>query len=187
MQDIEHADDLILGYHYSSGENLSVRYAYSVSDEMILLAIGRGNAYQAFTGGSPGGGSPGGGSGGGDTTPPASQFYARFPTVPSFGASSANAFFLGEGLAQDLGLVDDDYILYGDQIYVYSLPSSSFIPDTDRYDDLLLARGFEIISMNRYDDRGEFVAYFENENEGIDVIYVYDYDLEILYVAIGLW
>ena len=162
-------------YFFKASENISVLHVYSENDEILIVAIGSGNALERLTAAVP--------SAPGDT--PAFSGYDRFPYIPAFHMVIPNVILHDEGFAYEFGIVDDNYILDDDYVYAYRLANSRFVGDSDDYDDILLVHDFEVQSMNYYENADLFVAHFYHTIEQMNLVYVYYYADGMLYIAIG--
>ena len=161
-------------YFYKADENISVLHYYSYSDEMIMVAIGRGNALELLLGGI--------------TSSPvetsSSYGYDRFPEIPTINTALPGAVFMDEGFAYELGVGENEYIFDDDYVYIYYLAYRTFENDIGSYDDLLEMNGFEILSMgyDEYDDL--YFAHFFNWYEQRELVYIYFYEFNVLLIAI---
>ena len=174
-QETIHYEDTVQVYFYKANDNISVLHVYSESEEILIVAIGADNALERLTSAAP--------SAPGDT--PALSGYDRFPYIPAFHMVIPDVVLHDEGFAYEFGIVDNDYILGGDFVYVYRLANNRFAGDSDDYDDILERHGFEVQSMNYYENEDFFAAHFFNTHEQMNLVYIYYYLDSMLYIAIG--
>jgi S1-C subfamily serine protease len=102
-------------------------------------------------------------------------YYEELPGITDFLSVSANAV-LREG--ESLEFKDFDY----DYIFIYDLARRHFVPDTDRFDIILMEQGFamqEIINGSE-----ETLVYLFNRAENLSVVYTYFWHDEKLVIRI---
>jgi len=119
--------------------------------------------------------------------------FERFPDIPDFLSVSSNASLILSGTAVDMGYalvleIDEAGIYSFDYAYLYSLPEPHWIPDTDRYDDVLEDNGFifQGVEITTEDDDMEVTYVFlYNSRLDISLVYCYYWNYEALLILIG--
>jgi hypothetical protein len=108
--------------------------------------------------------------------------YERFPFIPDFAAVSPNTTLILGGTARDMDFdVGDEYEF--DYVYFYELAFRHFVPDTDKYDELLAENGFVMQDIIIYEETAQVFLY--NPARDVSLLYVYLAEIEALLVAVG--
>jgi hypothetical protein len=192
FQDVVHYDEETWVYLYHPGRDISVSYCSFIDFDMLMIAIGWGNAYETFYGdtlndvssvtAAPPSGAPS----------PGNRFYAKFPLVLDYGAMFPSQFVL-EGVAEDVfggvvGFGGSEYILEFEYVYAYDVTHAD-AHNIDTYIELLQTQvGFELLSSTVYDAENTYAAVLIREGETIMETYwvsvIYWYDFEELAISI---
>jgi len=119
-------------------------------------------------------------------------YFDRYPAIPDFLSVSSNATLILGGTAADVGFdlfldIDRAGIFNFDYVYYYSLDGWYFVEDTDRYDDVLMERGFIFQSVENTEDGESEVTYvfLYNPDRNISLVYSFYWEYEILFLLIG--
>jgi S1-C subfamily serine protease len=185
FQDVVLYEEETWVYLFHPTDNISVSYCFFIDYDMLMIAIGRGNAYETHYGSSiGGGGSPNPGQPGG---------YEWYPEVLDFGGRFPNARFLEEGRAGDLlggeiSFSNRSYILDFEHIFCYEVLHSN-IADIDTYIALLQSQwGFDLTSETVYEAEWVYAAMLILDggsfwNTWVSVVYWYEYELLVISVT----
>ena len=119
-------------------------------------------------------------------------YFDKFPYIPDFLSVSSNANLLLSGTAADVGFdlfldIDRAGIFNFDYVYYYSLDGWFFVEDTDRYDDVLMERGFIFQSVESTSDDDSDVTYvfLYHPDRNISLVYSYYWEYEMMFILIG--
>jgi hypothetical protein len=166
-----------MSFLHHPGLDVSVLLSYRYRDEVMMIVLGEGNAYEGINPQMPA---------------QSAQTYSRFPTIPVFGAISNHSVLLVEGTAHDLGLYeywqnDNLYIVSTDYIYVYGISQPYADADIVIYIADLMTKGFEVIRASYNPEGTIWATLLEATQQGqtIHISLLYAYPDDELWVVIG--
>jgi hypothetical protein len=181
-QGLEVLDDITVAFLYHPIRDISLTYAFVHSDDLLFIAVGRGNALDALSGGLE------------DIDILGSldiTGYERFSFVPDFGVLIPYAEFLESGdayrfISGDHYALDDNiYILSDDYVYVYWLDDDIAENAVGLYELALMANGFDLVRSAYYADYDEYAALFYHAEYDVYVSVMYEYFSELVWIIIG--
>jgi len=180
---VEITDDEAWMYLFHPEQNVSLSYFLMTLEDsfFLLIAVVEGNVHERLHPGSTPVSPP--------TTP--APGYARFPSVPIFGAASATAVLMAEGFAlsdfdvEELLLDGNLYIVSDDYAFIYDISQTHIDADYDVYQELLFAHGFQQQRSAFHPIDNFYAALYWHPSSNIFVSLLYDFENELFWVVIG--
>ena len=171
-------------FFYMPERDISLVYNYYVDEELFLVLIGHGNAYEQLIGAVP--------THLPEVPMPPGNYdfvgYRLFPHVPDFGAAVPQAEFYDEGKAIDFGIEifghnDNVYIVGESYLFIYYLPIE-YLDQTEFYIALFTDDNYQVLTDNYYEEIGIGAMLLYNIHLGKHVSIIYDYNDESIWIAI---